>query len=129
MITIVTRNKLSALWLFFLMNIVFRDLHQTLSPGYMDMVLAGEMFGTKITNDLMLFGGFAVEVMILMVLLPQFLARRPLRIVNVVAVVFTTALITFTPPIDPDDVFFLVICLATMAATLWFGWRWLEPAP
>lgn len=122
-----TRIKLSALWLFFLMNIIFRDIHQFLSPGYMDWVIAGEMFGQKITNELMLFGGIAVEVMLLMVLLPQFLPRRALRIVNTIAAIFTCALILFTPPIDPDDVFFLVICLGTLAALTWFGWTGLSP--
>jgi len=116
------RTLLSALWVFLMMNIIFRDIHQFLSPGYMDWVLAGEMFGHHITDDLLLYGGLAVEVMIAMVLLPHILPRRVLRIVNTFAVLFTTALVLFTPPIDPDDVFFLIIVLATLLAILWFGW-------
>lgn len=116
------RIILSVLWTFFLMNIVFRDIHQFLSPGYMDWVIAGEMFGRQITDDLLLWGGIAVEVMIAMILLPHILPRRALRVVNTFAVFFTTALVLFTPPIDPDDVFFLVIALATLLAILWFGW-------
>ncbi len=116
------RTLLSALWVFLLMNIVFRDIHQFLSPGYMDWVIAGEMFGQEITDELLLFGGFAVEVMIVMVLLPHVLPRRALRIVNVIAAAFTTALVLFTPPIDPDDVFFLIIVLATLLAIVWVGW-------
>jgi hypothetical protein len=53
------RAFLSTLWLFFLMNIIFRDIHQFLSPGYMDWVISGEMFGRKITDELLLFGGIA----------------------------------------------------------------------
>ncbi|MDX8352951.1 DUF6326 family protein [Cognatiyoonia sp. IB215182] len=116
------RTLLSALWVFFLMNIIFRDIHQFLSPGYMDWVIAGEMFGRQITDELLLYGGFAVEVMIIMVIVPHILPRRAVRIVNAVAAVFTVALVLFTPPIDPDDVFFLVVGLATLAAILWFGW-------
>ena len=116
------RTLLSALWVFLLMNIIFRDIHQFLSPGYMDWVLAGEMFGQQITDELLLYGGFAVEVMILMVLLPHVLPRRALRIVNTFAVLFTAALVLFTPPIDPDDVFFLIIGFTTLVAILWFGW-------
>lgn len=122
------RTLLSALWVFFLMNIIFRDIHQFLSPGFMDWVLAGEMFGRQVTNELLLYGGIAVEVMILMVLLPHVLPRRALRIVNSLAVGFTTALILFTPPIDPDDVFFLVIGLGTLLAILWYGWTRFAPA-
>lgn len=100
------RTVLSVLWVFLLMNTIFRGIHQFPSPGYMDWVMAGEVIGQKITDELLLFGGFAVEVMILMVLLPHVLPRRVLRIVNVLAAVFTTSLVLFTPPIDPDDVFF-----------------------
>lgn len=88
----------------------------------MDWVIAGEMFGRQVTDELLLYSGFAVEVMIAMVLLPHVLPRRALRVVNTVAVLFTTAVVLFTPPIDPDDVFFLVIGLATLLAILWFGW-------
>ncbi|MEM6325287.1 MAG: DUF6326 family protein [Pseudomonadota bacterium] len=116
------RTLLSMLWIFLLMNIVFRDIHQFLAPGYMDGVLAGEVFGQQITDELLLFGGFAVEAMIAMVLLPLVLPRRALRLVNSVAAVFTTGLVLYTPPTDPDDVFFLVIVLATLLAILWFGW-------
>ena len=121
------RTFLSTLWLFFLMNIIFRDIHQFLSPGYMDWVISGEMFGRKITDELLLFGGIAVEVMILMVLLPFILTGRMLRIVNSFAVIFTSALVLFTPPIDPDDWFFLLICLSTLAAIAWIGWFRLSP--
>ena len=122
-----TRLLLAALWLFFLMNIIFRDIHQFLSPGYMDWVLAGEMFGMKVTDEVLLWGGIAVEVMILMVLLPWVLPRRALRIVNLIAALFTAALVVFTPPIDPDDVFFLSVCLPTLLAIVWIGWRRLAP--
>ncbi|MEM8572858.1 MAG: DUF6326 family protein [Pseudomonadota bacterium] len=121
------RTLLSAFWVFLLMNVIFRDIHQFLSPGYMDWVLAGEMFGQQITDELLLYGGFAVEVMILMVLLPHVLSRRALRVVNTFAVLFTAALVLFTPPIDPDDVFFLIIGLATLLAILWFGWSRFAP--
>ncbi len=122
------RTVLSVLWVFLLMNIIIRDIHQFLSPGYMNWVIAGEMFGRPITDALLLYGGFAVEVMIAMVLLPHVLPRRALRIVNMFAALFTTALVLFTPPIDPDDVFFLVIVLMTLLAILWFGWTKFAPA-
>jgi hypothetical protein len=121
------RTLLSVLWIFLLMNIIFRDIHQFLSPGYLDWVMAGEMFGRQITDELLLYGGFAVEVMIAMVILPHLLPRRGVRIVNTGAGLFTTALVLFTPPIDPDDVFFLIIVLATLLAIIWFGWTRFAP--
>ncbi len=122
------RLFLSVLWTFFLMNIIFRDIHQFLSPGYMEWVIAGEMFGMKITNQLLLFGGIAVMPMISMIMLPHLLSRPALRISNMIAAIWTAALILFTPPIDPDDVFFLIICIATLAFALWYGWTQFSPA-
>ncbi len=121
------RTLLSVLWVFFLMNIIFRDIHQFLSPGYMDWVIAGEMFGQQITDKLLLYGGIAVEVMIAMVLLPHVLPWRVLRIINTAAGLFTSALILYTPPIDPDDVFFLVVGLSTLMVILWAGWTRFTP--
>lgn len=121
------RATLSALWVFFLLNIVFRDIHQFLSPGYMDWVIAGEMFGRQITDELLLYGGIAVEVMLVMVVAPFVLPRLAVRLLNPVAALFTTALILFTPPIDPDDVFFLAVGLATLAAIGVAGWRDFAP--
>mgnify|MGYP001794066562 CR=1 FL=1 len=116
------RTLLSALWMFLLLNILFRDIHQFLAPGYLEWVIAGEVFSQEITDALLLFGGFAVEVMILMVLLPHVLPRRALRAVNPVAAAFTAGLVLHTPPTDPDDVFFLVVVLATLLAIVRFGW-------
>jgi hypothetical protein len=125
------RTLLSVLWVFLLMNIIFRDIHQFLSPGYMDWVIAGEMFGRQITDEILLFGGFAVEVLIAMVLLPHLLSRRALRIANTGVALLSAALIFLAPPIDPDDVFFLIVILATLLAILWFGWTRfaVPPAP
>ncbi len=110
------RALLSTLWLFLLLNIIFRDIHQFLAPGYMDMVLAGEMFGMAVTDTVLLYGGFAVEVMILMVILSRLLPISLMRWVNCGGVAFTLALILFTPPYDPDDWFFLIVALATLTA-------------
>lgn len=122
------RTILSVLWTFLLMNILFRDIHQFLAPGYLEVVIAGEVFGQEITDALLLVGGFAVEVIILMVLLPHVLSRRALRMVNPLAVVFTTGLVLYTPPTDPDDIFFLIVVLATLLVIVWFGWtRFVAP--
>lgn len=121
------RTLLSLLWVFFLMNIIFRDIHQFLSPGFMDMVIVGELFGQQVTDELLLYGGVAVEVMLVMVIAPLVLPRIALRIINPIAVAFTAGLILYTPPIDPDDVFFLVVCLASLVAILWIGWSKFAP--
>ena len=111
-----------ALWILLLMNVIFGDIHQFFTPGYLEWVIAREVFGQVITDTLLLVGGSAVEVMILMVLLLHVLSRRTLRMVNPLAVVFTTGLVLYTPPTDPDNIFLLVVVLATLLAIVWFGW-------
>lgn len=113
--------------MFLLLNIVFRGIHQFLSPGYMDWVIAGELFGQAITDELLLYGGFAMEVMLVMVILPLVLPRRALRVVNAGAAAFALALVLYAPPIDPDDVFFLAVVLATLTVIAWTSWTRLAP--
>ncbi len=121
------RTLLSALWVFFLMNIIFHDIHRFFVPGFMDELLTGEMGGRAVTDAILLMGGVAFEAMILMVT-PHVLARRALRIANSLAVAFAVVLAPSTPPSDPDDLFFLIIRLATLAAAAWFGWTRFAPA-
>ena len=66
--TINTKAKLSALWLFILLNIIFHDIHQYALKSHLEMLLTGTYNGTMITDTIMLIGGFLVEVSIAMVL-------------------------------------------------------------
>ena len=74
--TIDTKAKLSALWLFVLLNIIFHDIHQYALKSHLEMLLTGTYNGTMITDTIMLIGGFLVEVLIAMVLFSLLLDRR-----------------------------------------------------
>ena len=118
-----TNTKLSALWLFILLNIIFRDLHQLGKKSFLEMLLAGTYNGIEITETLMLLGGFLAEVPIAMVLFSLLLTRRIGRPVTFVAAFITTATLVSSAPSDMDDVFHLVIELAAMVAILWTAWK------
>lgn len=122
--TIDTKTKLSALWLFILLNIIFRDIHQMTMASHLEMLLTGTYNGTVITDTIMLIGGFLVEVPIAMVLFSLLLNRKIGRPVTFFAALMTTGTLLSTPPSDPDDVFFLIIELAAMSAILWTAWTW-----
>ena len=119
-----TNTKLSALWLFILLNIIFRDLHQFANKPFLDMLMTGTYNGIKITEDLMLLGGVLAEVPISMVLISLLVVRRICRPVTFVAVAITTATLVSSAPTDLDDAFHLVIELAAMVAILWTVWNW-----
>ena len=122
--TINTKIKLSALWLFILLNIIFRDIHQMTLKSHLEMLLTGYYNGTKMSDAIMLIGGFLVEIPIAMVLFSLLLKRKINRTLNIVAVILTTAILLFTPPSDWDDTFFLIVELIAIGSILWTAWKW-----
>lgn len=122
------QTKVSTLWLFILLNIIFRDIHQYALKSHLEMLLTGYHNGTEITDSLMLLGGFLVEIPIAMVLFSHLLKRAINRPLNMIAAVLTAMTILYTPPSDPDDVFFLIIELAAIVTIIWTVWKWPQQA-
>lgn len=117
---------LSALWLFILLNIIFRDIHQFVLASHLQMLLTGYYNGMEITEELMLLGGFLVQVPIAMVLFSLLLTRRIGRPVTILAATITTGTLLSSAPTDMDDTFHLVIELAALVAIFWTAWTWPE---
>ncbi len=111
-----TKTKLSALWLFILLNMIFRDLHQLGLKSELEMLLTGTYNGVVITETLMLIGGLMIEIPIAMVLFSLLLTRRIGRPITFLAVFFLAATFVLNQPRDMDDVFFLVVELVALAA-------------
>lgn len=122
--TIDPKTKLSALWLFILLNIIFRDIHQFALASHIEMLLTGRFNGIEITETLMLIGGILVEIPIAMVLFSLLLTRRICRPVTVIAAFITGAVIVSSAPTDMDDVFHLIVELFAIVAILWTVWEW-----
>lgn len=123
-----THIKLAALWLFILLNIIFRDLHQFVMPGFLETIMTGQFNGMKITPELMLIGGVVVSVPISMVPLSLVLELRFARPLTFVAALITTVTMIPPAPIDLDDAYHLALQLIAMAAIVVMAWRW-KPAP
>lgn len=121
-----TRAKLSALWLFILLNIIFRDIHQYVLASHLEMLLTGFYNGIEVTDELMLLGGVLVQIPIAMVLFSLLLTRRIGRPVTIGAAIITTGTLLSTAPTDLDDTFHLIIELVAMVAILWTAWTWTD---
>ncbi|MEM1073291.1 MAG: DUF6326 family protein [Pseudomonadota bacterium] len=119
-----TNTKLSSLWLFILLNIIFRDLHQLVMPGFLETIMTGQFNGMEITAELMLLGGVVVSVPISMVPLSLLLERRFARPVTFVAALITTVTMVPPAPIDLDDAYHFVLQLIAMATIVVIAWRW-----
>lgn len=120
------RIFLSALWLFILLNIIFRDIHQFVLASHIEMLLTGHYNSIEITEGLMLLGGFLIQIPIAMVLFSLLLTRRIGRPVTFLAVIVTTATLLSSPPTDIDDTFHLVVEIVALMVILWTAWMWPE---
>ena len=120
-----TRTVLSTLWIFLLLNIFARDIHELGRPGMLEQMLTGVIDGVKITEGLMLIGGIMIEIPILMVLLSQILPFKITRWANIGAGILTM-LITISVNLNPDldNMFFLVFKIAALLSVIWVAWKW-----
>ncbi|MEO1352309.1 MAG: DUF6326 family protein [Cyanobacteria bacterium J06635_15] len=129
MLIIETKAKLSALWILYLLNVVFRDFHEFVEPGFMEQVMTGTFNGVQITEELLLFGGFVAEVPIAMVLFSRLLPYGANRWANIIAAVITLSFELNNGTSDLDDTFHLIIKIAALLLIIWSAWRWRNPAP
>jgi hypothetical protein len=101
------KSVLSTAWIFVLLNVIFRDLHELFRPGMLQEMLSGTVNGVTVTDQVLLLGGIMLQLPLAMVLLSRVLPDRASRWANVVAalaaiaIVFVPTLVTSTP--DPDD--------------------------
>ncbi len=124
-----TRIKLFALWLFILLNIVFRDIHQMTLKSHLEMLLTGYFNGMKVTDTIMLIGAFVVNIPIGMLLVSLLLNQKKSRLFNIIAASLMPFILITTPPSDMDDVFHLVVEVIAIAVILKTSIKWKESTP
>ena len=123
------RAKLSSLWIFVFLNMIFRDLHQFGHVGFIEEMMTGVVNGVQITEGLMLVGGIMIAVPLLMIPLIQFLNFKANRLTNLFMVVLQiVSVIGNNMAPDLDDVFFAVIELVALLLILRLAWNWTEHA-
>ncbi|SEL50698.1 hypothetical protein SAMN04487910_2665 [Aquimarina amphilecti] len=120
------QTLLSTLWIFVLLNIIFRDLHQFVKSEFIEEIMTGTVNGIEITDELMLLGGFLAEIPILMVLLSRILSENVNKWANIIAGIITLVVFaTGIPSLDIDDAFHMAI---ETTAILWiFRIAWKLP--
>lgn len=118
------RPTLSLLWLFAILNMVFRDIHEFTMASTLNEILSGTLNGNPMTETVLVYGAIVVELLlfafILTALLPPIWSRR----LNLVLVPIVVAGMFYIPPADPDDFFFASIELCTFAVVFVLTWRW-----
>ncbi|MEM6255990.1 MAG: DUF6326 family protein [Cyanobacteria bacterium P01_D01_bin.156] len=129
MLAISMKAKLSTLWIFFLFNLIFRDIHEFVEPGFIEEIMTGTSNGNPITEQMLLLGGVMIEVPIAMVLLSRLLPYGINRWANIIVAVLYGALTLFFGTTDLDDTFHLIMEIAALSLVIWLAWRWRNPSP
>ena len=122
------RLRLFALWIFILMNLVFRDIHQMTLKSHLDMLLTGYYNGTKITETIMLVGAIIVQIPIGMLLICMMAKQKLTRTLNIVAALLTSAILLTSPPTDMADTLNMIIEYIAIAAIICISIKW-KPEP
>lgn len=126
-LTMETKAKLSTLWIFFLLNMIFRDIHEFVEPGFIEEIMTGTFNGNPITEEMLLLGGVMIEVPIVMVLLSRLLPYRANRWANIIAAVIYISLLIIFGATDLDDTFHLIVEIAALSFVIWSAVRWRNP--
>jgi len=125
-----TQTLLSTLWIFVILNMFARDIHELGRPGMLEQVMSGVVDGVTVTDELMLLGGIMFEVFIIMVVLSQVLKYKINRCVNMIMSLIAIAIVVMTnlSP-DLDNIFFMIIEIISLVAIIVIAWRWKIETP
>jgi hypothetical protein len=119
------KAKLSSLWVFVFLNMIFRDLHELGRPGFLEEVMTGVVNGVQVTEGLMLIGGIMIAVPLLIIPLTQLLSLKANRLANLfIGVLHLGMTIGLNLAPDLDDLFFAVIEIAALVLILRLAWNW-----
>lgn len=119
--------RLSTLWIFILLNVIFRDIHELFRPGVLEEMGTGTVGGVQMTEGLLLRAGILLEIPIAMVLLSQVLPYRVNRWANIVVAPLVILSVLAARPSDLDDIFFASMEIVALLVIAWAAWRYPKP--
>ena len=117
-------SLLSSLWLFAILNVLFRDVHEMAEASTIEGILAGTMNGRPVTEEALFFGAFAVEILIAMTLLSRLARPSVARWLNLLAAPAAALGVLAFAPNDPDDVVFAAFQIGAFATIFVVASRW-----
>lgn len=118
------RPLLSTLWIFVLLNVIFRDLHELFRPGLLEQMISGTVNGTPTTETVILMGGVLIEMPLLMVVLSRLLVPKVARVVNGMLGPVVVPLLLSSGIRDLDDAFFAAVGVVALVTIAVLAWTW-----
>lgn len=119
-----TKTLLSTLWIFVLLNMIMRDIHELLRPGFLAEIMTGVVNGNQMTEGFLLMAGVLLQIPLLMVVLSRVLNYKTNRRANIAVGTLTAISIVVNGVNDLDDVFFALVEAAALAVIVWAAWKW-----
>lgn len=116
--------KLSLLWLFAILNIVFRDIHELTMASTIEEILTGHLNGTPMSEGLLVIGAFLVELLLLGFLFSSLLRPKAARWLNLFLAPVAILGVIAARPSDPDDYIFATVEIVTFCGIWWMASQW-----
>lgn len=121
------KTKLSTLWIFVMLNMVFADIFSFMNPAFQQEIVTGYAGGIQITEGLLLAFAIVLEIPMAMVLLSRILKYKTNRRANIIAGVVTIAFVIGGGSTTPHYVFFAAIEVACSLFIIRYAWQWTNP--
>jgi len=119
------RAQVSGLWVVMLFNIIFRDIHEFLRPGFLEEILEKNETGGLVSEQLLLLSGIMIEIPIIMIFLTLLLNVKLNRKTNIIiAPIMLVSILAFNLSPDLDDLFFMLMEVAALLSIIWIAWKW-----
>lgn len=119
--------KLSTLWIFVMLNMIYADIIGNLEPGVLEAVIAGD-FGFEMTPTMLIIISLIQVIPITMVLFSRLLRDDINRWANISAAVITLAYVTVGGSWEsPSYIIFVTLEIVAMLTIIWSAWRWSVP--
>ena len=117
--TIEKKSLLSTLWVFILINMLVRDLHQMLNKAAFE-----EMFFLDLPEEQVLLFGIVLEIPILMIVLSGILPGKVNRWLSILAAIIMIAgFVTTLAQADLDDLFFAAVNSIALVFVVIISWK------
>ncbi len=116
--------RLGMLWLFAILNMLFRDIHELTTASALEEILSGYLNGVAMTEGLLVIGAFVVELLLVALLFSVLWPRRRARILNLIIAPIAILGTIAARPSDPDDFIFAAIEITTFVVIFIWAYRW-----
>ena len=118
--------KLAALWATLTFAYAYADVLGFYSPGNLAEILAGEIGGVPLTQEMLLAMAILMAIPIVMVLIPLILPAKVNRISNIIIGIVYIVVLAAASVVAPTAYYlvFAGIELMCLVLIVWFAYKW-----